>query len=61
MAFRHGAASLQMLRGGGTASNISAMMPNAIRSGAPGQQQTLFGGEKYSGLASNLAHLGRIC
>ena len=27
----------------------------------PGQQQTSFGGEKYSGLASNLAHLGRIC
>ena len=26
-----------------------------------GQQQTSFGGEKYSGLASNLAHLGRIC
>ena len=58
---RPGAASLQTLRGGGTASNISAMMPNAIPSGAPGQQQTLFGGEKYSGLASNLAHLGRIC
>ena len=29
--------------------------------GAPGQQQTLFVGEKYSGLASNLAPLGRIC
>ena len=33
--------------------------------GAPpqrsGQQQTSFGGEKYSGLASNLAHLGWIC
>ena len=28
---------------------------------APRQQQTSFGGEKYSGLASNLAHLGRIC
>ena len=27
----------------------------------PGQQQTSFGREKYSGLASNLAHLGRIC
>ena len=27
----------------------------------PGQQQTSFGGEKYSGLASNLAHLGWIC
>ena len=26
-----------------------------------GQQQTSFGGEKYSGLASTLAHLGRIC
>ena len=26
----------------------------------PGQQQTSFGGEKYYGLASNLAHLGRI-
>ena len=33
--------------------------------GAPpqrsGQQQTSSGGEEYSGLASNLAHLGRIC
>ena len=28
---------------------------------APRQQQTSFGGEKYCGLASNLAHLGRIC
>ena len=27
----------------------------------PGQQQTSSGGEKYSGLASNLAHLGWIC
>ena len=27
----------------------------------PCQQQTSFGGEKYCGLASNLAHLGRIC
>ena len=27
----------------------------------PGQQQTSSGREKYSGLASNLAHLGRIC
>ena len=27
----------------------------------PCQQQTSSGGEKYSGLASNLAHLGRIC
>ena len=27
----------------------------------PGQQQTSSGGEKDSGLASNLAHLGRIC
>ena len=29
--------------------------------GTPGQQQTSFGGEKYSVSASNLAHLGRIC
>ena len=28
---------------------------------APRQQQTSFGGEKHSGLASNLAHLSRIC
>ena len=27
----------------------------------PGQQQTSSAGEKYSGSASNLAHLGRIC
>ena len=45
MAFRHGAASLQMLhhvaaslqtlRHGGTASNISAMVPHTIRHGGP--------------------------
>ena len=29
--------------------------------GTHGQQQTSSGGEKYSGLASNLAHLGQIC
>ena len=28
--------------------------------GTPGQQQTSSGGEKYSGLASNPEHLGRI-
>ena len=27
----------------------------------PGQQHTSSVGEKYSGLASNLGHLGRIC
>ena len=36
--------------------------PQALRcTGAPCRQQTSSGGEKYSGLASNLAHLGRIC
>ena len=29
--------------------------------GAPGQAAASSGGEKYSGLASNLAHQGRIC
>ena len=36
--------------------------PQALRcTCAPCRQQTSSGGEKYSGLASNLAHLGRIC
>ena len=36
--------------------------PQALRcTGAPCRQQTSSGGEKYSGLASNLAHLGRVC
>ena len=67
MALRHGApASLfQMaLRRGTPASTCSGQQ---LHLGAwpvftaPRQQQTSFGGEKYSGLASNLAHLGRIC
>ncbi|MGM9721277.1 MAG: hypothetical protein ACI3YW_01445 [Candidatus Egerieousia sp.] len=36
-------------------------IPDGFPPQRPGQQQTSFGGEKYSGLASNLAHLGRIC
>ena len=36
--------------------------PQALRcTGAPCRQQTSSGGEKYSGLAINLAHLGLIC
>ena len=50
---RHSAASLQTLRHSALAS-LSATAP-------PCQQQTSSGGEEYSGLASNLAHLGRIC
>ena len=41
--------------------HASSIFPMALRHGAPGQQQTSSGGEEYSGLASNLAHLGRIC
>ena len=45
-----------------SASNSSASAPrSATPPRRPRQQQTSFGGEKYSGLASNLAHLGRIC
>ena len=46
-----------------TASSASATVPRpaAPPPRRPGQQQTSPGGEKYSGLASNLAHLGRIC
>ena len=60
------------LRYGAPASNSSATAPRQqqLRYGStpattplrrPCQQQTSSGGEKYSGLASNLAHLGRIC
>ena len=46
-----------------TASSASATVPRPAAPPPlrPGQQQTSPGGEKYSGLASNLAHLGRIC
>ena len=43
----------QYFRHGAAASNIPARRPS--------QQQTSSGVEKYSGLASNLAHLCRIC
>ena len=36
-------------------------LPDGTPPRRPGQQQTSSGGEKYSGLASKLAHLGRIC
>ena len=72
MALRSGALAGQQLCLGAPASSSFLM---ALRHGAPGQhhlpdgappqrlgrQQTSFGGEKYSGLASNLAHLDRIC
>ena len=42
--------------------SISATAPRpAALPQRPSQQQPSSGGEKYSGLASNLAHLGRIC
>ncbi len=40
---------------------LSATVPPSSSPWRPGQQQTSSGGEKYSGLASNLAHLSRIC
>ena len=45
------------------ASSISATasQPATALPRRPSQQQTSSGGEEYSGLASNLAHLGRIC
>ena len=36
-------------------------LPDGAPLRRPCQQQTSAGGEEYSGLASNLAHLGRIC
>ena len=36
-------------------------LPDGAPLRRPCQQQTSSGGEEYSGLASNLAHLGRIC
>ena len=40
---------------------LCAFASKFLPDGAPGQQQTSSGGEKDSGLASNLAHLSRIC
>ena len=58
---------LQQLRHGAAAAadsrwlSATAPRPATAPPQRPGQQQTSFGGEKSSGLASNLAHLGRIC
>ena len=52
----------QQLRHSAPASNSAAAPPPATAlPRRPRQQQTSSGREKYSGLASNLAHLGRIC
>ena len=53
----------QQLRRSAPASNSSATAspPATALPRRPRQQQTSSVGEKYSGLASNLAHLGRIC
>ena len=53
----------QQLCHGVPASNSSATAspPATALPRRPRQQQTSSVGEKYSGLASNLAHLGRIC
>ena len=65
MAIRHSAASLLPQRPGQQHFPDGALPRLRLSQGAPprrpGQQQTSSGGEKYSGLASNLAHLGRIC
>ena len=58
---------LQQLRHGAAAAadsrwlSATAPRPATAPPQRPGQQQTSSGGEKCSGLASNLAHLGRIC
>ena len=52
----------QQLRHSAPASNsATAPLPATALPRRPRQQQTSSGGEKNSGLASNLAHLGRIC
>ena len=53
----------QQLRHSAPASNSSATasLPATAPPRRPRQQQASSVGEKYSGLASNLAHLGRIC
>ena len=63
---RHGAAAAADSRWlSATAPRPATALPRRpgrnISARRPGQQQTSSGGEKYSGLASNLAHLGRIC
>ena len=40
---------------------LCAFVSKFLPDGIPCQQYTSSGGEEYSGLASNLAHLGRIC
>ena len=68
--FCHNASAGQLLRCN-TSVSTSAVAPWPVSSSAAapvpaaspqrsGQQQTSSGGEKYSGLASNLAHLGRM-
>ena len=52
----------QQLRRSAPASNSAAApLPATALPRRPRQQQTSSVGEEYSGLASNLAHLGRIC
>ena len=41
--------------------SATAPLPSTALPRRPCQQQTSSGGEEYSGLASNLAHLCRIC
>ena len=56
------AAALSSMQGLPRSGNSSAQTSASLHPlQRPGQQQTSSGGEKYSGLASNLAHLGRIC
>ena len=56
-------AALPQRRSAASSRWLSAAGPgwSAASPRRPRQQQTSSGGEKYSGLASNLAHLGRIC
>ena len=69
-ASRHGTPGQQLRHSAPASNSAAAPQPAALprlRLSAvalprrPGQQQTSSGGEKYSGLASNMAHLGRIC
>ena len=51
----------QLCHGVPASNSATAPLPATALPQRPRQQQTSSVGEEYSGLASNLAHLGRIC
>ena len=58
---RHGTPCQQLCRSAPASSCATAPLPAKAPPRRPCQQQTSSGREKYSGLATNQVHLGRIC